>query len=40
MNGRFNGSHGTNSKDPKYDYVCCVTTYLCAKYDIDGLFNF
>ena len=20
--------------------VCCVTTYLCAKYDIDGLSNF
>ena len=25
---------------PKHDYVCCVTTYLCAKYDIDGLSNF
>ena len=34
------GCHGTNSKHPKHDYVCCVTTYLCAKYDIDGLSNF
>ena len=36
----YNGCHGTNSKHPKHDYVCCVTTYLCAKYDINGLSNF
>ena len=40
MIGRFMVAMVTDSKHSKHDYVSYVTTYLCPKYDIDGLFNF
>ena len=40
MIGCFMVAMETNSKHSKHDYVCYVTTYLCLKFDIDGLFNF